>query len=93
MSPHISQTELNLVGEVAKRLANGGLKAADVQALLEKKPLSESSLDGKLIDYGRGARATDGHMEIGGVMYRRHVNGGGWVASRPRRERPEQALR
>lgn len=79
MSQHIACTELNLVAEVARRLANGGLSPADVQALLEKQPLGESSLDDKLFDYGQGVKAVPSPMVVDGVSYRRHVNGGGWV--------------
>lgn len=49
------------------------------QAILEKKPFGESSLDDKLIDYGYGFFATDTPMSLNGVSYRRHVNGGGYV--------------
>ena len=83
MSQHISdekRTALNLVAEVARRLGNGGLRAADVQALLEGVPQGTSSLDGKLVDYGRGVKAPAGQtMVIYGTYYRRHAKGGGWV--------------
>ena len=84
MSPHISARELNLVAEVARRFASGGLSAAEVQALFEKQPVSESSLGSKVIGEWEGATfteyqiANDRLVHLGQVL-RRHRNGGGWV--------------
>lgn len=84
MSQHISSiTELNLVAEVAKRLGNGGLKAADVQALLEGRPTGESSLDTKLVEVSPGVSFPERDFAfcaiIKGQRMKRHRNGGGLV--------------
>ena len=75
--------ELNLVAEVAKRLSNGGLKPADVQALLEKKPSGESSLDDKIVAKFIGYGFTEANFNetivYCGQLMKRHRNGGGWV--------------
>jgi carbonic anhydrase/acetyltransferase-like protein (isoleucine patch superfamily) len=79
------RTELNLVAEVARRLASGGLAAADVQALLEGRSLGPSSMDDKLVGIWEGVRVTEGFLrqtmilQSSGQVLRRHRNGGGWV--------------
>ena len=85
MSQHISErAPLNLVAEVARRLASGDLSAAEVQALLEKQPVSESSLGSKVIGEWEGATFTEYQIANDRLVYlgqvlRRHRNGGGWV--------------
>lgn len=79
----LKSVELNLVAEVAKRLSSGGLSAADVQALLEKKPSGESSLDSKIVetfgDYGFTEANFHETIVYNGQLLKRHRNGGGWV--------------
>jgi hypothetical protein len=85
MGQHISErARLNLVAEVARRLASGGLSAAEVQALLEEQPVSESSLGSKVIGEWEGATFTEYQIANDRLVYRgqvlhRHRNGGGWV--------------
>ena len=85
MGQHISErARLNLVAEVARRLASGGLSAAEVQALLEKQPVSESSLGSKVIGEWEGVTFTEYQIANDRLVYcgqvlRRHRNGGGWV--------------
>ena len=85
MSQHISErAPLNLVAEVARRLACGGLSAAEVQALLEKRPVGESSLGSKVIGEWEGVTFTEYQIANDRLVYRgqvlrRHRNGGGWV--------------
>lgn len=63
-----------------------------LQAVIEGKPLGESSLDSKLIDYGWGCKApADQFMMLDGVEYRRHVNGGGWVPVNQEQYDPNKA--
>jgi hypothetical protein len=85
MGQHISErARLNLVAEVARRFASGDLSAAEVQALLEKEPVSESSLGSKVIGEWEGATFTEYQIANDRLVYlgqvlRRHRNGGGWV--------------
>ena len=85
MSQHISErAPLNLVAEVARRLASGDLSAAEVQALLEEQPVSESSLGSKVIGEWEGVTFTEYQIANDRLVYRgqvlrRHRNGGGWV--------------
>lgn len=63
-----------------------------LQAVIEGKPLGESSLDSKLVDYGLGCMAqADQIMVLGNVKYRRHVNGGGWVPADQDESDPKKA--
>lgn len=85
MSTQVNSTELKLVAEIAKRLANGGLDVGAVQALLEAKPTGESSLDSKLIEVMPGAAFAARDFEFCGVIngqrMKRHRNGGGLVSA------------
>lgn len=78
---------LGPLSECLKRLENGGLSdgelAEALQALLEKKPYSQSSLTDKdVICYGDVAMTKDflaQTMVYNGQLMKRHCNGGGWV--------------
>lgn len=74
---------LRPVAEVSKRLANGGLTPAQVQAMLEGVPSGESSLDHKIVVRFNGFGFTEANFSetifYSGTELRRHRLDGGWV--------------
>ena len=78
MGQNINSDTVNMFATALKQRPEDEVRKA-LQAVIEGSPPGSSSLTDKFIDFGGGFKAQDTTVELQGVTYRRHPNGGGMV--------------
>jgi len=79
---HISATTLAMFATACAQRPEEAVRLG-LQAMIENKPLGESSLDGKIVVSFQGVELTEANFRetitLYGQKLKRHRNGGGWV--------------